>query len=337
MPLPKPLPILLSLALSVPPLGAVPTYVSRIPNGGLNRCANCHINPSPGSSARNPFGNAFAGQGHAWGAALAGADSDGDGIANGQELQDPTGAWTQGQPAPGDPRLVSSPGLSFSTPGERALTLNEVLIAPATGQPQVIEIQNPLATSIDAAGMYLYDGQAFQIPNGQSANTTIPAKGQLRILIDSTQPNIPGRVSDPPAGGLSALSSPGYLSLHWIADTSQQFDVYWTLTDYVQWGGTGQPRESTAASAGQWGAGTSVTAPGAGTTLEFDGVGDVSTDWLTNAMPTLGAGNVEYLLLGLLGQRTLDPAQVFDPDANEDGAVDIADVVLRLVTAAQAP
>ena len=45
-----------------------------------------------------------------WGAALAVIDSDGDGFSNGEELQDPDGAWQNGQPAPGDPSLVTNPG-----------------------------------------------------------------------------------------------------------------------------------------------------------------------------------------------------------------------------------
>jgi hypothetical protein len=324
----------IALVIAAPRVPAVSSYVSDLPNGGINRCAACHTNPSPGSSARTAFGTAFASNGHVWNSALATQDNDGDGFTNGTELQDPTGAWTTGQAAPGIAALVSSPGFNFSTPGERALVLSEVRLDGT----QTIEILNPLASSLDAAGMYLYTGDAgFQIPNGQSANTTIPAGGVLRILLNSALANVPGRVSEPSGSGLGTLGSTDFAGLYWIQDNSSAFNVYWTMTDYVQWGAGGQTRESTAASAGQWTAGQFVASPAAGTTVEFDGIGNGSSNWLANAPPTLGAPNAECLLQGILGLRTLDAAQVFAPDADGNGFVDIADPVRRLVTAAAAP
>jgi hypothetical protein len=86
-----------------------------MPNGSVNACANCHIS-SGGGGARNPFGEAVralvtsGGQEQFWSAALAAEDSDGDGVSNGIELQDPDGTWQSGDPAPGDRSLVSNPG-----------------------------------------------------------------------------------------------------------------------------------------------------------------------------------------------------------------------------------
>ncbi len=86
-----------------------------IPNGSVNQCANCHINPG-GGGARNPFGQAVGalvspgGREEFWGPALAAEDSDGDGVPNGVELQDPDGTWAPGDPAPGDAALVTNPG-----------------------------------------------------------------------------------------------------------------------------------------------------------------------------------------------------------------------------------
>jgi len=89
-----------------------------IPNGSINNCANCHNNPG-GGGARNSFGQeveanfltAPGASGHVqWGPALAALDSDGDGVSNGEELQDPNGTWTSGNPAPGDPAMVTNPG-----------------------------------------------------------------------------------------------------------------------------------------------------------------------------------------------------------------------------------
>ena len=93
--------------------------VSQIPNGSVNSCANCHVNPGGGGS-RNAFGQAveagLISSNVDWGPALASLDSDGDGFTNGQELQDPNGTWQTGQSAPGSASMVSKPGSASSVP-----------------------------------------------------------------------------------------------------------------------------------------------------------------------------------------------------------------------------
>lgn len=105
--------------------------VGQIPNGNKNACANCHVNPA-GGGPRNIFG-AEVGQNHLtepggagqvkWSPALAALDSDGDGFTNGQELQDPEGSWSPGQPAPGNPALVTNPGDATDFPSTTAVEL----------------------------------------------------------------------------------------------------------------------------------------------------------------------------------------------------------------------
>jgi hypothetical protein len=84
-------------------------YEDRVPNGSVFGCNTCH-------SSSNSFRSAFSNAGNHWTASLAQLDSDGDGYTNGVELQDPTGAWQQGNPDPGSSSLVTNPGSASSHP-----------------------------------------------------------------------------------------------------------------------------------------------------------------------------------------------------------------------------
>ena len=105
--------------------------VSKIPNGSKFQCANCHIN-SAGGGARNGFGQAVEsrvspnGQENFWSPSFASLDSDGDGFTNGQELGDPSGTWTTGQPGPGIFSAVSNPGDFDSRPPTTDLITEEI-------------------------------------------------------------------------------------------------------------------------------------------------------------------------------------------------------------------
>ena len=127
-------PALLSLALAViasliyfiaiPEVtNAFGSYLANIPNSGVNSCNTCHGPMGPGSAtSNNAFKNGFASNNHAWNAAFAALDSDGDGFTNGEELQDPTGAWTMGAMNPGNSALVSSPSDANSLPPAPTMT-----------------------------------------------------------------------------------------------------------------------------------------------------------------------------------------------------------------------
>ena len=89
--------ILLQLAVLS---NAFSSYRSLLPNGfaadradsGINCAGLGHI-ACAGQGPRNPFGIAFANAGYEWTKELCNADSDGDGLTNGQELGDPYCLW----------------------------------------------------------------------------------------------------------------------------------------------------------------------------------------------------------------------------------------------------
>ena|SRR2546427_7858714 len=82
---------------------ARPCRVNLIPNGNRLSCGACHVSQF-GGGPRNAFGTAvgtLVGLGTCeqfWGPRLAALDSDGDGISNGAELEDPDGTWSLGMP-----------------------------------------------------------------------------------------------------------------------------------------------------------------------------------------------------------------------------------------------
>lgn len=126
--------LLLAAALVVPALTstsslAFSSFQTEVPNGTVNRCQTCHERTS-GGNPWNAFGdllfttnggtpdqartvNASAAGFIWWNADICGADSDGDGQTNGQELGDPGCVWTGGAAARGAD--ISKPGDATST------------------------------------------------------------------------------------------------------------------------------------------------------------------------------------------------------------------------------
>ena len=102
----------LALMMATQTVFGLSSYVSRVPNGSKNSCLTCH-DIATGAPDLNPFGSAFAANGHAWNASLAAKDSDGDGASNGLELGDSSGSGTPTAGAtvtnPGDPASKPAP------------------------------------------------------------------------------------------------------------------------------------------------------------------------------------------------------------------------------------
>lgn len=121
-------------ALAVPALtstsaAAFSSFQTEVPNGAVNRCQTCHERAS-GGNPWNAFGdllfttnggtpdqsrtvNASGADFIWWNAAICGADPDGDGQTNGQELGDPECVWTGGAAARTSD--ISKPGDGAST------------------------------------------------------------------------------------------------------------------------------------------------------------------------------------------------------------------------------
>jgi hypothetical protein len=95
---------------------------NQIPNGTKFSCLNCHNGQG---GPRNAFGSMIE-TGYltvpgmngdvVWDSTLAHLEADGDGFANGAELQDTAGVWIAGTPNPGTSSLVTNPGDSKSKP-----------------------------------------------------------------------------------------------------------------------------------------------------------------------------------------------------------------------------
>lgn len=141
----------------------------RIPNGAVFSCDTCHGNTT---HQLNPFGSAYNNAGRAWSAALAQADSDGDGYTNGSELLDPDGIWEIGNPNPGNPGDVTNPGDASSVPPEATPTPGPTATATSapTGTPAATATPGATATpsdcsetgvTIDMPGNLFYPGNAF--------------------------------------------------------------------------------------------------------------------------------------------------------------------------------
>ncbi|HEX5690018.1 MAG TPA: hypothetical protein VFX76_08445, partial [Roseiflexaceae bacterium] len=126
---------------------ALPPSPGKIPNGSVYNCGSCHESghtfsdnspqvpstPAHGNALQLPFLNANK----TWTAALALQDADGDGFTNGEELQDPAGAWAIGQADPGDVAFVSNPSDSNTANDSFACTLGYRATPP---EPLVLSI-----------------------------------------------------------------------------------------------------------------------------------------------------------------------------------------------------
>jgi hypothetical protein len=129
--------VFLAILIIIVQVHARQQFVSRIPNGDINTCLNCHVS-SEGGDSPNLFGLDFAKNGLIWDSILAKVDSDKDGFTNGEELLDPNGLWKNG--TIGDLAYLSLPGNPKSKPTNLEFEeINDIIILTK----YVIELQQP--------------------------------------------------------------------------------------------------------------------------------------------------------------------------------------------------
>jgi hypothetical protein len=101
-----------------PTASALPPSPGKIPNGAKYWCDSCHVAGSYAANTQMKLDFLNASPTKTWTVALAQTDSDGDGWTNGEEMQDPAGAWVMGQADPGTLARVSNPSQITSYPPE---------------------------------------------------------------------------------------------------------------------------------------------------------------------------------------------------------------------------
>lgn len=170
--------------------------VNMLPNGTKFGCANCHVSAG-GGGARNAFGNAVnarvtpGGAQQFWDAALAMADSDGDGFSNGTELGDPDGDRQNVGPS----AAVTNPGSAASKPVVNTpptFTSTPVTTAsiglPYSYQATATDAQNNTRTFSKTSGPSWLTVSAAGLASGTAPEG---AAGSFEVIITVTDNGVP--------------------------------------------------------------------------------------------------------------------------------------------------
>ncbi len=143
-----------------------------------------------------------------------------------------------------------------------------------------IELYNNGNVSVDLSNYWMCfgPGQYFRI--GDAAATSI-VSGNVDLA--------PGEFLVISPVVLSAPDDAGGLGLY---ANNSGFGDSANIRSFVQWGASGNVRESVAVEAGIWNAGGFVPNVASGSSIAFDGEGNTSDDWAETTTPTLGEANV---------------------------------------------
>lgn len=161
------------------------------------------------------------------------------------------------------------------TPPVKSVVINEVEYLVN----DEIELYNNGDLAVDLADYWLCFGPGAYFRIGDDTMTNI-VSGSVNLA--------PGDFLVVSAVSLSAADDAGAIGLY---NTNTNFADSSTILDFVQWGAAGNARESVAVEAGIWNAGGFVPNVSAGSSIAYDGEGEVSTDWNEDDTPSLGSGN----------------------------------------------
>lgn len=165
--------------------------------------------------------------------------------------------------------VVFSVGLMAQTPS--GVKINEVFLSNS-GDGDQVELKNFGTSEVDVSTWQLCSRFAYRSIGSLtvvSGQTTIPAGGFLVV------------------SGFNWNNTSADLGLY----VNSSFASSSAMRDFVQWGAAGIGRESVANSAGLWKTGEFVPGFSLDTSIEFDGNGVGSANWVTQSNPTLGAEN----------------------------------------------
>ncbi|MGH1365068.1 MAG: hypothetical protein ACRBF0_16010 [Calditrichia bacterium] len=149
------------------------------------------------------------------------------------------------------------------------IRINEVFYSPTDDQ---VELKNFGATAVDVSewqwcARFIY-GKISEA-NILSGTLIIPPGGILAL------------------GGLSLNETASDIAIY----RNNEFANPDAMVDFMQYGSSGNGRESIAVAKGIWNAGEFVPAVAIGHSHEFDGVGRSITDWADQSVPSIGNEN----------------------------------------------
>lgn len=163
----------------------------------------------------------------------------------------------------------------FTTPVEvRSVVINEVEYLV----DDQIELYNNGNVSVDLSDYWMCfgPGQYFRI--GNTAQTSI-VSGDINLA--------PGEFLVVSAVVHDASDTAGAVGLY----NTNSFESAANIRSFVQWGASGNVRESVAVDAGIWNAGGFVPNVTSGSSIAYDGEGFTSSDWNEDNTPSLGSSN----------------------------------------------
>ena len=186
----------------------------KIPNGAKYNCLTCHTSGSYAADTQMKLDFLHAIPTKTWTIALAQTDSDGDGFTNGEELQDPTGAWVIGDANPGSVTNVSNPSAIGSQPPTPQFTFSGVSGGTTlTGKVSIgvnISAANPTDVTKVEFALLAFGGQVVYSATDTSAPfCLVPNCTPLAIDCSTLETSISGRLLAPVSVAAPASMSRG--------------------------------------------------------------------------------------------------------------------------------